>query len=108
MGEYILKRERTAVYDLNFHLVFVTKYRKQIFTTDQLKDDIKLILLNIAKNKEVEVPSSEVMPDHIHMLISFKPKLAPSSVVKSLKGTSAIEWFKLYPCLLYTSPSPRD
>lgn len=28
MGEYILKRERTAVYDLYFHLVFVTKYRK--------------------------------------------------------------------------------
>ncbi|KRL79429.1 IS200/IS605 family transposase [Ligilactobacillus equi] len=93
----MLKKERTNVYDFNFHLVFVTKYRKQIFTTDELRNNMKTILLSIAENKEIEVSSIEVMSDHVHMLISFKPKYAPSSMVKSLKGTSAREWFKLHP-----------
>lgn len=37
------------------------------------------------------------MPDHIRMLISFNPKHAPSSIVKTLKGKSARHWFKLHP-----------
>lgn len=39
----------------------------------------------------------EVMPDHIHLLISFPPNFTPSSVVKSFKGGSSREWFKLHP-----------
>ena len=55
------------------------------------------ILLKIAKNKNVTVEHLKIMPDHVHMMISFQPDIAPSNVVKSLKGTSAREWFKLYP-----------
>ena len=39
----------------------------------------------------------EVMPDHVHLLISFKPKYAPSSIVKSFKGHSAKQFFKNHP-----------
>ena len=58
---------------------------------------MKNILLDIAKNNDVEVNSLEVTPDHVHMLISFKPKYAASSIVKALKGASARAWFKQYP-----------
>lgn len=58
---------------------------------------MKKILLDIAKNNDVEVNSLEVTPDHVHMLISFKPKYAASSIVKALKGASARAWFKQYP-----------
>ena len=37
------------------------------------------------------------MPDHIHLLVSFKPKYAPANVVKALNGVSARAWFKQYP-----------
>lgn len=93
----MLVKKRTNVYDFNFHLVFVTKYRKTIFVTEQYRDELKQILLRIAHNKHIVVQHLEVMPDHIHMLISFPPDETPSSVVKSLKGTSAREWFKLHP-----------
>ena len=43
----MLHKERTNVYDFNYHLVFVTKYRKQVFTTPRLQDDLKNILINI-------------------------------------------------------------
>lgn len=93
----MLRKERTSVYDFSFHLVFVTKYRKAIFTTDEMQTDMKNILLDIAKNNDVEVNSLEITPDYVHMLISFKPKYAASSIVKALKGASARAWFKQYP-----------
>ena len=93
----MLTRRRTSVTDLNYHLVFVTKYRKQVFTTDHLREEMLQILGKIASGKGVVVQRMEVMSDHVHMLISFHPKEAPSSVVKSLKGVSAREWFKRHP-----------
>ena len=93
----MLVSKRTSVTDFNFHLVLVTKYRKEVFITPEKHDSMVAILRRIAENKEVTISHLEVMPDHVHMMISFPPKLAPSDVVKSLKGTSAREWFKLYP-----------
>lgn len=94
---HMLHKERTNVYDFNYHLVFVTKYRKQVFTTPKLQDDLKNILINISEGNDSTIEKMEVMPDHIHLLLSFKPKYAPSSIVKSFKGASAREWFKLHP-----------
>ncbi|WP_446197598.1 IS200/IS605 family transposase [Lentilactobacillus buchneri] len=93
----MIKHERTNVYDFNFHLVWVTKYRKQVFTTDKRVADMKAILKGIAKRNSIEISSMEVMPDHIHMMISFAPKFTPSSIVKAFKGGSAKQWFIQYP-----------
>lgn len=95
--EQMLRYERTNVYDFNFHLVFVTKYRRSVFNTQQQRDDMKKILLATSRNNGTTVEKLEVMPDHVHMLLSFKPKYAPSNIVKSFKGNSAREWFKLHP-----------
>lgn len=93
----MLKKQRTNVYDFNFHLIWVTKYRKSIFTNSQLSHEMKNILCGIAKESGVEIQKIEVMPDHVHLLMSFPPNKTPTSVVKSLKGTSARIWFKKYP-----------
>ena len=93
----MLIKTRTNVYDFNFHLVWVTEYRKKIFTDPKLVEDMKNILIDIAKNNGVEIQNLEILPEHVHMLISFPPNKMPSSVVKSFKGASAREWFKKHP-----------
>ena len=93
----MLINARTSVTDMNYQLVFVTKYRKQIFTTPDLKNKLKTILQSIANYKGVTIESMEVMSDHVQLLITFPPKFAASDVVKSLKGSSAREWFKAFP-----------
>lgn len=93
----MLINARTSVTDMNYHLVFVTKYRKQMFTTTELKDKLKTILQSIADYKGVTIQSMELMSDHVHLLITFLPKFAASDVVKSFKGSSAREWFKAFP-----------
>ena len=89
--------EEGYVYNFNFHLVFVTKYRNKTFTDDKLSNEMKEILQRVADDNEIAIEKMEVMPDHVHMLISFKPKYAPSNIVKNLKGASARIWFKQYP-----------
>lgn len=93
----MLINARTNVTDMNYHLVFVTKYRKKMFTTPELKNKLKTILKSIADYKGVTIQSMEVMSDHVQLLITFPPKFAASDVVKSFKGSSAREWFKAFP-----------
>ena len=93
----MLINARTSVTDMNYHLVFVTKYRKKMFTNDKLRNKLKTILQYIADYKSVTIQSMEVMLDHVYLLITFPPKFATSDVVKSFKGSSAREWFKVFP-----------
>lgn len=88
---------RTSVYDFHFHLVFVTKYRKSIFDTTEKQEELKTLLSSFAEKNGSIIESVEVMPDHVHLVLSFPPKFAPSSIVKSFKGAAAREWFKLHP-----------
>lgn len=87
-------RNRTNVYDFNFHLVFVTKYRKAIFTNEALRNDMKAILKQLAYDIHIQIEHLEVMPDHVQMILSFPPNMTPSDVVKNLKGSAARLWFK--------------
>ncbi|MBQ6518763.1 MAG: IS200/IS605 family transposase, partial [Anaerolineaceae bacterium] len=63
-------------------MIWATKYRRQIFTEPELVNDLKNILLRISFVSGVEIEEMEVMPDHVHLLISFKPKHAPTDIVK--------------------------
>ncbi|WP_281693216.1 IS200/IS605 family transposase [Agathobaculum desmolans] len=89
--------ERNYVYNFHFHLIWVTKYRKPVFTTPELTTEMKDILFKLAQDKETAIEAMEVMPDHVHMMISFKPKYTPSDIVKYLKGQSARKFFKSHP-----------
>jgi len=51
----------------------------------------------LADNHDVEIQSMKVMPDHVRLLVSFKPKLAPTDVIKILKGSSTRLWFTAHP-----------
>lgn len=88
---------RIAVYDFHFHLVFVTKYRKSIFNTTEKQEELKTLLATFAEKNGSTIENVEVMRDHVQLVLSFPPKFAPSSIVKSFKGAAAREWFKLHP-----------
>lgn len=88
---------RIAVYDFHFYLVFVTKYRKSIFNTTEKQEELKTLLATFAEKNGSTIENVEVMHDHVQLVLSFPPKFAPSSIVKSFKGAAAREWFKLHP-----------
>ena len=72
-----------------YHIVFTPKYRRKI-NYNQIREDIKEILVELCKYKGVEIIEGHMMPDHIHMLLSIPPKYSVSSVMGYLKGKSAL------------------
>lgn len=88
---------RRYIYNFHYHLIWVTKYRNKTFTTDALANEMKEILSGIAEANKIVIENMEVMPDHVHMLISFPPSKAPPSAIKALKGRSAYMFLKRHP-----------
>ncbi|WP_423157713.1 transposase, partial [Staphylococcus warneri] len=51
----MIVKTRTNVYDFNFHLVWVTKYRASIFDTDLKRNEMKRILENISHRYDITI-----------------------------------------------------
>ncbi len=75
----------------------VVKYRKKVLTAE-IENDLKALFQEIGKEKGFEVVLAEVDEgDHIHVFATAHPKVAPSYIVKMLKGISARKLFMKYP-----------
>ena len=64
---------RGYVYSLQYHIVWCTKYRKQVLK-DGIDDELKTMLLEIAEEYHFKIMAMEVMPDHIHLLLDCRPQ----------------------------------
>ena len=87
---------RGYVYSLQYHIVWCTKYRKQIFT-GVIADDVKRYLSDTLTDLSMKPLAMEVMPDHIHLLVDCKPQLRLSDAIKVLKGNTARWLFMAHP-----------
>lgn len=97
MSKNNLKHARTCVYNVNYHIVWSTKYRRKVLT-GEIADYLKNLFQEIANDKGFEVILVEVgEQDHIHVFASAHPKISPSYIVKMLKGISGRHLFLKYP-----------
>ena len=83
-----LRHGRHCVFKMHVHLVFVTKYRGNVFTKEVL-DDLKIFFEKVCVDFEAELVEFDGEDDHVHLLVNYPPKVAVSSLVNSLKGVSS-------------------
>ena len=83
-----LRRSRYCVYNLHVHLVFVSKYKKNIFTKRVL-NDLKEIFCNVCEDFEATLEEIDDEKDHVHLLVFYPPKVSISNLINSLKGVSS-------------------
>ncbi|HAS7809004.1 TPA: IS200/IS605 family transposase [Vibrio cholerae] len=77
-----------SVYNIHFHLVLVTKYRRRCITPEvatYLESQYKRLL----EPWGCELLECNGEPDHLHLLISANPKIQPSKMVNSLKTATS-------------------
>lgn len=88
--DWTMSYRKTAhsVYDLKYHVVWVTKYRKPILRGEVALRTRELIRQTCA-TLEVYIVSGHVSADHVHLLLSVPPHLAVSQLVQRLKGRSS-------------------
>ena len=77
------KRGNKSIYNINYHIIWIPKYRRKILTGDIKNTIEKTNELNIKLEK------LEIMPDHIHIFVRCNPNISVSELVKQLKGYSS-------------------
>lgn len=83
-----IRHGRHCVFNLHVHLVFVTKYRRGVFTKAIL-DELRTVFDCVCKDFEAELIEFDGEDDHVHLLVNYPPKVAVSVLVNTLKGVSS-------------------
>ena len=86
MAEY--RRSAHAVYDLKYHVVWITKYRYKVLT-GRVAERTRDLIRQICETRDVIIVRGSVSPDHIHMLLSAPADLSPAKLVQYIKGRSS-------------------
>ena len=71
---------------LQYHLIFVCKYRKKLFLNQSISDDIKQFSYEICNKHNVTIKEMETDKDHIHYLIETEPNISVSQIVNLMKS----------------------
>lgn len=77
-----------STYSANYHLVLVTKHRRKCISREMLVR-LKEISTRIISTWEGELLEFNGESDHVHLLLSIPPKVAPSALVNNLKTVTA-------------------
>lgn len=77
-----------SVYDLKYHIVWITKYRKPVLH-GQIALRVRELIRQTCATLDVYIESGHVSKDHVHLLVSVPPDLSVSDLVQRLKGRSS-------------------
>jgi putative transposase len=86
--EFNWRMGRSCVFKNFVHLIFVTKYRKDVFTPEMLKR-LEEIFKETCEQMEAELIEFGGEENHVHLMVCCPPKLALASLVGKLKGKSS-------------------
>jgi putative transposase len=83
-------------YKLEYHFVWVTKYRYQM-----LQGDLAIRLRELVRQTcgvfEIEIIRGVVSKDHVHILVSAPPTMSPSEIMRRIKGRTSAKLFQEFP-----------
>jgi putative transposase len=77
-----------SVYDLKYHIVWITKYRKPILH-GVIGLRVREMIRQTCASLDVYIEKGHVARDHVHLLVSVPPNIAVSLLVQRLKGRSS-------------------
>ncbi|MBL8177359.1 MAG: IS200/IS605 family transposase [Bryobacterales bacterium] len=77
-----------AIYDIKYHLVWITKYRYKVLR-GRVAERARDLIRQTCEARGITIIRGAVSPDHVHMLVSAPPSLAPAKIVQYIKGRSS-------------------
>jgi putative transposase len=86
MAEY--RHSAHAVYDLKYHVVWITKYRYKVLR-GRIAERARDLIRQTCEARGVAIVRGAVSPDHVHMLLAAPPELSPAKLVQYIKGRSS-------------------
>jgi putative transposase len=86
-----MERYRTGPhsrFDLKYHFVWITKYRKGVLTGD-VGVRLRELFREVCRTYEIEILEGSISRDHVHVLLSCPPTLSPSKIMQYIKGKTS-------------------
>ena len=86
-----MERYRTSShsrYDIKYHFVWVTKYRKGILRGD-VGVRVRELVREVCRTNDIEILQGAVSCDHVHVLLSCPPNISPSNIMQYIKGKTS-------------------
>lgn len=87
-----------TVFQIEYHFVWVTKYRYKVLT-GEVAERVRELVRQVCATFEIRIVRGVVSKDHVHILVSAPPNLAPSEIMRRIKGNTASRMFEEFPHL---------
>ena len=98
------KSNQNIVYSCKYHVVWCPKYRRRVLTSE-VEERLKVILREVAEERQAEIIELEVMPDHVHLLVEVDPLFGIHRLIRLMKGRSSHHLRKEFPWLKKRLPT---
>ena len=82
------RRGSHTLYDIQYHFVWVTKYRYQVLR-GPVAERARELIIQSCMSREIKIVKGHISKDHVHLLVSCPPKLSPGTIMQYLKGRSS-------------------
>ncbi len=92
------KKSSHTIHDLRVHLIWLTKYRYNVLTRS-VGERTRDIIRQVCDSNDIEILRGVVSKDHLHLSVSYPPKLSVSDMVKWMKGRSSRKLQQEFPQL---------
>ncbi|MEM1408517.1 MAG: IS200/IS605 family transposase, partial [Bacteroidota bacterium] len=66
-----------SLYDIKFHIIRITKYRKKVMS-GEVASRTRELIREICKSNDVEILKGHISRDHVHMFVSVPPHISVS------------------------------
>ena len=90
------KSKNHSKYLLQYHLIFVCKYRKKLLSSKPISNDIKHLSEEICNRHKVSIVYMETDKDHIHYMIETEPNINLSILVRTIKSYTTYHSWRKY------------
>ena len=77
-----------AVYDIKYHLVWITKYRKPVMR-GEMGLRLRELIRQTCATLDVQIEKGHIAADHVHLLVSVPPNISVSELMQRVKGRSS-------------------
>ena len=88
LGMEHYRRTAHTRFDLKYHFVWITKYRKTLLRAD-VAVRLRQLVRDICSELEVGILKGHVSKDHVHLFVSCPPHVSPSYLMQRIKGKSS-------------------
>jgi putative transposase len=82
------RKSTHCIYDLKYHLVWITKYRKPVLS-GEIGHRVRELVRLICASLDVEIIKGNIRQEHVHLLVSVPPTLSVSKLTQRIKGVTS-------------------